>query len=60
MRAAGAAVRLTNTVTDDDAFGNLQGASIAWNASDFTTWSRRKKQKAWNVWLNDLHYRSSR
>ncbi len=27
---------LTNTVTDDDAFGNLQGASIAWNASVFT------------------------
>jgi len=27
---------LTNTITDDDAFGNLQGASIAWNASVFT------------------------
>ncbi len=27
---------LTNTVTDDDAFGNLQGASIAWNGSVFT------------------------
>ena len=27
---------LTNTVTDDDAFGALQGASIAWNASAFT------------------------
>jgi hypothetical protein len=27
---------LTNTVTDDDAFGNLQGASIAWNTSVFT------------------------
>ena len=27
---------LTNTVTDDDAFGNLQGASIAWNTSAFT------------------------
>lgn len=27
---------LTNTVTDDDAFGNLQGASIAWNSSVFT------------------------
>lgn len=27
---------LTNTVTDDDAFGALQGASIAWNASVFT------------------------
>ena len=27
---------LTNTVTDDDAFGALQGASIAWNGSVFT------------------------
>lgn len=27
---------LTNTITDDDAFGNLQGASIAWNGSVFT------------------------
>ncbi len=27
---------LTNTITDDDAFGALQGASIAWNASVFT------------------------
>lgn len=27
---------LTNTISDDDAFGNLQGASIAWNASVFT------------------------
>lgn len=27
---------LTNTVTDDDAFGALQGASIAWNTSVFT------------------------
>ena len=27
---------LTNTITDDDAFGNLQGASICWNASVFT------------------------
>ncbi len=27
---------LNNTVTDDDAFGALQGASIAWNASVFT------------------------
>ncbi len=27
---------LTNTVTDDDAFGALQGASIAWNSSVFT------------------------
>ena len=27
---------LTNTITDDDSFGNLQGASIAWNTSVFT------------------------
>lgn len=27
---------LTNTITDDDSFGNLQGASIAWNSSVFT------------------------
>lgn len=27
---------LTNTVTDDDAFGALQGASIAWNGSVIT------------------------
>ena len=27
---------LTNTVTDDDAFGALQGASIVWNGSVFT------------------------
>lgn len=27
---------LTNTVTDDDAFGNLQSASVAWNTSVFT------------------------
>ena len=27
---------LTNTITDDDAFGNLQAASTAWNASVFT------------------------
>lgn len=27
---------LSNTITDDDAFGALQGASIAWNTSVFT------------------------
>ncbi len=38
MADAGAWSRsaLTNTVTDDDAFGALQGASIAWNGSVFT------------------------
>ena len=34
---------LTNTVTDDDAFGNLQGASIAWNASVFTYMDQAEK-----------------
>lgn len=34
---------LTNTVTDDDAFGNLQGASIAWNASVFTYMEQAEK-----------------
>lgn len=34
---------LTNTVTDDDAFGNLQGASIAWNASVFTYMKQAEK-----------------
>lgn len=34
---------LTNTITDDDAFGNLQGASIAWNASVFTYMKQAEK-----------------
>ena len=34
---------LTNTVTDDDAFGNLQGASIAWNGSVFTYMRQAEK-----------------
>lgn len=34
---------LTNTVTDDDAFGNLQGASIAWNTSVFTYCEQAEK-----------------
>ena len=34
---------LTNTVTDDDAFGNLQGASIAWNTSVFTYMEQAEK-----------------
>ena len=34
---------LTNTVTDDDAFGNLQGASIAWNGSVFTYMEQAEK-----------------
>ena len=34
---------LTNTVTDDDAFGALQGASIAWNTSLFTYMEQAEK-----------------
>ena len=34
---------LTNTITDDDAFGNLQGASIAWNTSVFTYMKQAEK-----------------
>ncbi len=34
---------LTNTITDDDAFGNLQGASIAWNGSVFTYMKQAEK-----------------
>lgn len=34
---------LTNTITDDDAFGNLQGASICWNASVFTYMKQAEK-----------------
>ena len=34
---------LTNTVTDDDAFGNLQVASIAWNTSVFTYMEQAEK-----------------
>ncbi|MBQ9309109.1 MAG: ABC transporter substrate-binding protein [Clostridia bacterium] len=36
---------LTNTITDDDAFGNLQGASIAWNASVFTYMKQAEKNE---------------
>ena len=34
---------LTNTITDDDAFANLQGASIAWNASVFNYMKQAEK-----------------
>ncbi len=50
---------LTNTVTDDDAFGNLQGASIAWNASVFTYMKQAEKTEgvactAYDLTTNNL------
>ena len=36
---------LTNTITDDDAFANLQGASIAWNASVFNYMKQAEKNE---------------
>lgn len=36
---------LTNTITDDDSFGNLQGASICWNASVFTYMKQAEKNE---------------
>ncbi len=45
---------LTNTVTDDDAFGNLQGASIAWNASVFTYMEQAEKTTGVSCMAYDL------
>ena len=45
---------LTNTVTDDDAFGNLQGASIAWNASVFTYMRQAEKTDGVKCMAYDL------
>lgn len=45
---------LTNTVTDDDAFGNLQGASIAWNASVFTYMEQAEKTEGVTCMAYDL------
>ena len=45
---------LTNTVTDDDAFGNLQGASIAWNASVFTYMEQAEKTDGVECMAYDL------
>lgn len=45
---------LTNTVTDDDAFGNLQGASIAWNASVFTYMEQAEKTEGVQCMAYDL------
>lgn len=45
---------LTNTVTDDDAFGNLQGASIAWNTSVFTYMEQAEKTEGVECVAYDL------
>lgn len=45
---------LTNTVTDDDAFGNLQGASIAWNSSVFTYMKQAEKTEGVECMAYDL------
>lgn len=45
---------LTNTVTDDDAFGNLQGASIAWNGSVFTYMEQAEKTEGVKCMAYDL------
>ncbi|MBD9151554.1 MAG: DUF3502 domain-containing protein [Lachnospiraceae bacterium] len=45
---------LTNTVTDDDAFGNLQGASIAWNGSVFTYMRQAEKTDGVKCMAYDL------
>lgn len=45
---------LTNTITDDDAFGNLQGASICWNASVFTYMEQAEKTEGVECMAYDL------
>ena len=45
---------LTNTVTDDDAFGNLQGASIAWNTSVFTYMEQAEKTEGVECMAYDI------
>lgn len=45
---------LTNTVTDDDAFGALQGASIAWNGSVITYVRQAEQSEGVNCALYDL------
>ena len=45
---------LTNTVTDDDAFGNLQGASIAWNTSIFTYMEQAEKTEGVECMAYDI------
>ena len=45
---------LTNTVSDDDAFANLQGASIAWNGSVFTYMEQAEKTEGVKTMAYDL------
>lgn len=45
---------LTNTVTDDDAFGALQGASIAWNGSVITYVKQAEQSEGVQCALYDL------
>ncbi len=45
---------LTNTVTDDDAFGALQGASIAWNGSVITYVRQAEQSEGVSCALYDL------
>ena len=45
---------LTNTVTDDDAFGALQGASIAWNGSVITYVKQAEQSEGVKCALYDL------
>ena len=45
---------LTNTVSDDDAFGNLQGASIAWNGSVFTYMKQAEQTEGVECMAYDL------
>lgn len=45
---------LTNTVSDDDAFGNLQGASTAWNASVFTYMEQAEQTEGVTCMAYDL------
>ncbi len=46
---------LTNTITDDDAFGNLQGASTCWNASVFTYMKQAEKNEGVYCTAYDLN-----
>lgn len=45
---------LSNTITDDDAFGALQGASIAWNGSVFTFMKTAEKNEGVQCAAYDL------
>lgn len=45
---------LSNTITDDDAFGALQGASIAWNGSVFTFMKTAEKTEGVQCTAYDL------